>query len=179
MSIEEYVCRRLLQVECGFPPVYNESLEIYFKELEDEFNFCKDRLDVYRSRIPMAKDFLELNEDFIALLRGVLRRERKQNIGNMAVDATSAYKVLVVTRYFIQHYKSHNKGDFAIALCFWARNFLKQCDIQWDQPRSTYFYIRRTRIAQWNNVLYSFFSWGPFTIVDKLFKLYYRFLSRT
>ena len=149
MDISSYVCRRLLEVECGFWPVYDETFEAYFDELnDDEFEFCKVKLDVYRIHFPIPEDFIELDKHYISLLKGILKVERG---GARGVDATAAYKVFLITRILIQHYKSHAKGDFAMAVGFWLMDFLKACNINWNQPRDT-FYYRRMRTGRWNSV---------------------------
>ena len=167
MNVGSYVCLRLLETECGFPPLYDEALEAHFKELDDEYNFCRDKIEVYRFRMP--KDFVELNKQYISLLQGIVSKRTTQG-----VDVTTAYTLFLITRYLVQYFKSHSKGDFAMSLCFWLRDFFIDCNIDWEQPRTTYFYKRRATILRWNNVVYTIFRWCRFSIFNKLFSLYYR-----
>lgn len=156
-DVSNYVCLRLLEVECGFPSVYNETLEAHFKELDDEFNYCKHTFSVYQ--LPMAKDFIELDEHYMALLRGIMSEHPSQ-----VVDATAAYTIFLITRNLIQFYKYHHKSEFAMVVCFRMRNFLRYCTIDWDEPRNTYFYRRMRR------------SYRE-TVCNKLFDIYTRLLS--
>ena len=173
MDVASYVCLRLLEVECGFPPVYDQTLEVHFNELEDEHNFYKDKFIAYTQTcsFPIPKDFIQLDRYYISFLRGILSTQ-----AGPGVNVSTAYTIFLATRHLVQYYKSQNKGDFAMAVCFWMRDFLKYCDIDWNinQPRTTYFYKRRARIALWNNVVFTALRWYRFTAFNQLFSLYYR-----
>lgn len=177
MDVGEYICRRLLETECGFQTVYSETLEPHFTALDYMFNSCKDEMNrkLVATPFPIAKDFVELKKHYISLLRGIFEPGIKSDEMNVNAIAT----VFLITRCFVQYHNAQRHGDFAMALCFWMNDFLQSCDVKWDHTQDIVFYKRRIAIARMNNVVYAIFSWGPVAIFNKFLNLYYRFLSWT
>ena len=150
-----------METECGFPPVFNQDLEWYVKELNEEFDFFKRRI---RCTFPVAHNITELDRHYIALLRGVISVRK-------SVDVTTIFSIFIATKDLVQFYKSRRHGDFAMALCFWLKDFLADCEIDWDQPRNTRFY-QLNRISRWDSVARIFSDYRI-----KLFDMYYKLLS--
>ena len=147
-DVGRYVCLRLLEIECGFPTTYNDKIEHYFKELDSEYNFFKDQLPTSYT-FPMAKSIEELNQHYIGLMDGVMQGARRITSLQRGLDITAVYSMFIITRWYVQFYKSKRHGDFAMALCFWLKTLIGLWDIDWDEPRNTKFY-KIYRVSRWD-----------------------------
>ena len=107
--------------------------------------------------MPLAKCLMILNRVI------VLPRED--------MDLHMVSKIFLSTRCLVQFYNREQKGDCAMALCFWMGSFLIDCNIQWDSFES---YKGDEKTLSNKNVVYSTLTWSAIAVSIKLFNLFYR-----
>ena len=107
MKVEDYLCRRLLEKECGFSEIYNGVLEVYYQTLDEMYIANKAKMNeiLEGATIPIAKDFMQLEKHYISLLQGIVP-------SNKTVDFNIVSRIFISTRCYIQFYKQKRKGDF-------------------------------------------------------------------
>ena len=166
MKFEDYICRRLLESECRFPPIHDDELESRYRTLDFMYSACRDRMDstLNNSTFPTASGLVELQKHYVSFLRGMVLPKQDMNVHMLS-------KIFLSTRCLIQFYNREQKGDFAMALCFWMRNFLIDCNIQWELLES--YKADENKLSD-KNVFYSTFTWSAIAVSIKLFILFYR-----
>lgn len=149
ITINRYICFRLLEVECGFNSVYNEQYESYFNCLDKHYWHVIRRMSSYK--IPTVNSILDLKEDYIAILReAVIDFVRNGD----KIDKNTVHILYIITRYLVAHYKTDRKGDCAYFLCIWLNNLLDECDIEWNDT-----FVKNHRRHLVNSVGSSLFYW--------------------
>ena len=82
MKVEDYISRRLLESECGFPPIHDEDLEPHYRRLDYMFSACRDRMEntLKSSTFPTASGLVELQKHYVSFLRGIVLPRREMDL---------------------------------------------------------------------------------------------------